>query len=56
MLGTNVVTKIVELEVDDRLSMNVFTNVQGPPTRNVFFNLDILGTFRAATMLFLGSN
>ena len=30
--------------------------IQGPPTLSVFFNLDILGSYKAATMLFSGSN
>ena len=31
-------------------------NLQGHPALSVFFNLDILGTNNAATMLYLGSN
>ena len=31
-------------------------NLQGPPTLGGFFNLVILGTSKAATMLYLGSN
>ena len=30
--------------------------VQGPPTLIVFFDLVILGTYKADTMLYLGSN
>ena len=33
-----------------------WNEVQGPPTLSVFFELVILGTYKAATILYLGSN